>query len=82
MGSFFHSVLLDNLYNAFYHGAFSFTSSVAACLHRVGVSMPRDTDKVPMLDISAVIHALKADCKLEVLALLLCLAHGKLHPVV
>ena len=60
VGSFFHTVLLDSLNDAFHHGAFDFTSSVAACLHRVGVSMPRDTDRVPMLDISAVNDALKA----------------------
>ena len=61
VGSFFHTVLLDSLYDAFHHSAFNFTSSVAACLHRVGVSMPRDTDRVHMLDISAAIDALKAD---------------------
>ena len=52
-----------SLYDAFHHGAFNFTSSVAACLHRVGVSMPRDTDRVPMLDISAVIDALKLEAE-------------------
>ena len=61
VGSFFHTVLLDSCYDAFHHDAFNFTSSVAACSHRDGVSMPRDTDRVPMLDISAVIDALKAD---------------------
>ena len=39
----------------------SFTSSEAACLHRVGVDMPHDSDRVPVLDISAVTDALKAD---------------------
>ena len=34
--SFFHTVLLDSLYDAFHHGAYNFTSSVAACLHWVG----------------------------------------------
>ena len=63
VGSFFHTVLLDILYDAFHHGAFNFTSSMAACLHWVGVSMPCDTDRVPMLDISVVIDALKADLR-------------------
>ena len=61
VGSFFHTILLDRLYDAFHHGTFYFTSSVAACLHHIGVSMPRDTDRVPMLDTSAVIDALNAD---------------------
>ena len=41
------------------------SSSVAACLHRDGVSMSLDTDRLPVhvLDISAVIDALKADLR-------------------
>ena len=34
-GSFVHTVLLDNVFDAFHSGACKFTSSVAACLHRV-----------------------------------------------
>ena len=62
-GSLFHTVLLDSLYDTFHDGAFNFSSSVAACLHRVGVSMPHDIDRVPVLDVPAVIDALKADLR-------------------
>ena len=53
--------MLDSLYDAFFYGASNFTSTQAACLHWVGVSMPHDIDKVTVLDISAVIDVLKAD---------------------
>ena len=60
-GSLFHAVLLDNLFDAFHDGACNFAGSVATCLHRVGVSMPHDTNAIPVLDVAAVIDALKAD---------------------
>ena len=60
VGSFFHVVLLDSLCDAFEDHAFNFSSSVAACLHQVGIDMPHTTDRVPVLDVPAVIDALKA----------------------
>ena len=59
-GSFFHTVLLDNLHDAFHGGACNFSSSVAFSLRSVGVSMPHDSDRVPVLDVPAVVDALKA----------------------
>ena len=50
-GSLFYTVLLDSLIHAFHSGACHSAGSVAACLHRVGVSMPRDIDAVLVLDI-------------------------------
>ena len=61
VGSLFHTVLVDNMCNAFQDHAFNFCSSVAACLHRVGISMPYDTNRLPLLDVHAVIVALKAN---------------------
>ena len=60
-GGFFDTVLLDNLYDAVHNGAFNFTSAVAACLHKLGVSMPIYTDRVPALDVPNVSDLLKAD---------------------
>ena len=63
MGKCFHIVLLDSLCGAVHAAAFSFSRPVVAYLHRVGISMPHDTDKVPVLDISTFIDALKADLR-------------------
>ena len=52
-------MLLDNVCDAFQDGAFDFCSSVAACLHEVGIQMPRDSDRVPFLDVHIVIDALR-----------------------
>ena len=38
-----------------------FSSSVTASLHRAGVVMPRDTARLPPVDVHAVFDALKAD---------------------
>ena len=61
IGSFYHCVLLDRCYDAFHVGAFNFSSSVAACLHQVGVSMPHDIHRVPALNVPVVIDALRVD---------------------
>ena len=43
----------------FSRSRFQFCSSVAACLQEVGNQMPRDSDRVPFLDVHVVIDALR-----------------------
>ena len=61
VGSLFHTILLDNIHDAFYvrHGAKNFSSSIATCLQSVGHSMPRDSDVVPVMEVAAIIEALR-----------------------
>ena len=56
-----HTVLLDNIHDAFHvgRGAKNFSSSIATCLQSVGHSMPRDSDVVPIMEVAAVIEALR-----------------------
>ena len=44
----------------FFRAVLNFSSSVAACLHRVGVGMPHSIERVPVLHVSTVVDALKA----------------------
>lgn len=57
VGNLFHTALLDSLCDASHDDAFNDSSSVAACLHGVGVSMPHTTNRVPVMEISAVMVA-------------------------
>ena len=56
--SLYHTVWLDNLADAFQGGACNMASSLATCLHSVGVEMPRVHDAVPLLDVDGVVEAL------------------------
>ena len=58
VGSFYHTVCLDNLTNAFQGGACNMASSVAGCLRSVGYDMPRVFDVMPLLDIDSIVEAL------------------------
>ncbi len=61
VGSLFHTVLLDNLDDAFSvaNGAKNFSGSIAACLQSVGQPMPFGRDGVPILEVSTIIEALR-----------------------
>ena len=81
---FFHIVLLDSLCGAVHADAFNFSRSVVAYLHWVGISMPHDIDKVhvPVLDISTVIDALKADLRAIGNFVVCCPRHAPISHVV
>ena len=81
-GNLFHIVLLDSLSDAFQGGAFNFSSSVAACLHQVGVSMPHSVDVVPVLDVSVVVDALKASLQGPGASVVCCPRQAPTHGVV
>ncbi len=49
VGSFYHTVCLDNLTDAFQGGACNMASSVAGCLSSVGYDMPRVFDVIPVV---------------------------------
>ena len=49
---------LDNLTDAFQGGACNMASSLATCLHTVGLEMPRVIDMVPLFDVDGVVDAL------------------------
>ena len=57
-GSFYHTVCLDNLIDAFGGGACNMASSLAGCLHSVGYDMPRVCDVIPILDVDNIIEVL------------------------
>ena len=57
-GSFYHTVCLDNLTDAFGGGACNTASSLAGCLHSVGYDMPRVCDVIPILDVDNIIEVL------------------------
>ena len=57
VGSFYHTVSLDNLADAFGGGACSTASSLARCLHLVGYNMPRVCDVIPISDNVGVLRA-------------------------
>ncbi len=57
-GSFYHTVCLDNLTDAFQGGACNMASSLASCLQSVGFDMPRVCDVVPLLDVDGVVESL------------------------
>ena len=65
-------MLLGSLFDAYLNGAYNFASSVAACLHRVGVSMPHDTGTMPVLGEAVVVDRFR--CTLRTLALLVHVA--------
>ena len=50
-GSFYHTVCLDNLTDAFGGGACNMASSLAGCLHSVGYDMLRVCDVIPILNV-------------------------------
>ena len=54
-------MLLDNIHDAFHvgRGVKNFSSSIATCLQSVGYSMPHDSDVVPIMEVAAVIAALR-----------------------
>ena len=58
VGSFYHTVCLDNLTDAFQGGACNMASSVAGCLSSVGYDMPRVFDVIPLLEIDSIVEAL------------------------
>ena len=57
-GSFYHTVCLDNLTDAFGRGACNMASSLAGCLHSVGYDMSRVCDVIPILDVDNIIEVL------------------------
>ena len=57
-GSFYHTVCLDNLTDAFGGGACNMASSLAGCLRSVGYDMPRVCDVIPILDVDNIIEVL------------------------
>ena len=61
VGSLFHTILLDNMHDAFHvrRGAKNFSSSIATCLQSVGHSMPRDRGVIPVMEVAAIIEALR-----------------------
>ena len=63
--SLFHTILLDNIHDAFHvgRGAKNFYSSVATCLQSVGHSMPRDSDVVPVMEVAAIIKLCMNTCR-------------------
>lgn len=62
VSSLFHTILLDNLNDAFHvgRGAKNFASSVATCLQSVGHLMPHDSSVVPVMEVDALVDALRA----------------------
>ncbi|DBB01575.1 TPA: hypothetical protein ACH3X1_000223 [Trebouxia sp. C0004] len=58
VGSFYHTVCLDNLTDAFQGGACNLASSVAGRLRSVGYDMPRVFDVMRLLDINCIVEAL------------------------
>ena len=61
VGSLFHTILLDNIHDAFHvrRGAKNFSSSIATCLQSVGHSMPHGSNVVPVMEVAAIIEALR-----------------------
>ena len=57
-GSFYHTVCLDNLTDAFQGGARNMASSLASCLQSVGLDMPRVCDVVPLFNVDNVVESL------------------------
>ncbi|DBA85583.1 TPA: hypothetical protein ACH3X2_005652 [Trebouxia sp. C0005] len=60
VGSLFHTILLDNLDDAFSvgNGAKNFSGSIAACLQSVGQPMPLGGATVPILEVGTIVAAL------------------------
>ena len=56
VGSLFHTILLDNIHDAFHvgRGAKNFSSSIATCLQSVGLSMPHDSNVVPNTEVAVI----------------------------
>ncbi len=61
VGSLFHTILLDNLDDAFSvgRGARNFSGSIAACLQSIGQSMPVYSGVVPIIEVGTVVEALR-----------------------
>ena len=60
VGSLFHTVLLDNLDDAFSvrNGAKNFSGSIATCLQSVGQPMPLDRGAIHVLEVGTIVEAL------------------------
>ncbi|DBA85352.1 TPA: hypothetical protein ACH3X2_006033 [Trebouxia sp. C0005] len=58
VGSFYHTVCLDNPTDAIQGGACNLASSVAGCLRSVGYEMQRVFDVMPLLDVDNIVQAL------------------------
>ena len=56
-----HTILLDNLHDAFHagRGAQNLSSCIATCLQSVGHSMPHDSGVVAIMEVDAIIEALR-----------------------
>jgi len=61
VGLLFHTILLDNLDDAFSagNGAKNFSGSTAACLQSVGQPMPHDRGVNPVLEVGTIVIALR-----------------------
>ena len=61
VGSLFHTILLDNLDDAFSvgNGAGNFCGSIATCLQSVGQPMPLGRGAVPVLEVGSIVDALR-----------------------
>ena len=58
VGSLYHTILLDNLADAFCDCTGNVATSLADCLQLVGFEMPHVYDVVPVLDVDGVVAAL------------------------
>ena len=56
-----HTILFDNLHDAFHagRGAQNLSSCIATCLQSVGHSMPHDSGVVAIMEVDAIIEALR-----------------------
>ncbi|DBA96670.1 TPA: hypothetical protein ACH3X1_016740 [Trebouxia sp. C0004] len=61
VGSLFHTILLDNLDDAFSvgNGAKNFSCSIVTCLQSVGQPMPLDSGTIPVLEVGTIVEALR-----------------------
>ena len=61
VGSLFHTILLDNLDDAFSvgNGANNFSGSIATCLQSIGQPMPLGRVAVPILEVGTIVEALR-----------------------
>ncbi len=61
VGSLFHTILLDNIDDAFSAGdsAKNFSGSIATCLQSNGQPMPHDRGVIPVLEVGAIVKGLR-----------------------
>ncbi len=71
-GSFYRTICLDILANAFRGGACNMASSLVACLHSMNYDMPRVCDVMPLLDVGNVVEALTAHLQVTCRGTLRC----------